>query len=92
MSVEAFDLLLSKIGPTITRQHTNFREAIDPAQRLAVTLRYLASGMEFAALAPSYRLGEKTVRAIVYDTCAAIISVLGPEVLPAPTRATWARS
>ncbi|XP_043216296.1 protein ALP1-like [Amphibalanus amphitrite] len=92
MSRETFDLLLAKIGPSITRQRTNFREPIDPAQRLAVTLRYLASGMEFSALAPCYRLGEKTVRAIVYDTCAAIIAILGPEVLPAPTRATWERS
>ncbi|KAF0311816.1 hypothetical protein FJT64_017407 [Amphibalanus amphitrite] len=79
MSRETFDLLLAKIGPSITRQCTNFREPIDPAQRLAVTLRYLASGMEFSALAPCYRLGEKTVRAIVYDTCAAIIAILGPE-------------
>ena len=89
---ETFDLLLSKIGPSITRQRTNFREPIDAAQRLAVTLRYLASGMEFSALAPTYRLGEKTVRAIVYDTCAAIIAVVGPEVLAAPTRNTWERS
>ncbi|KAF0306643.1 hypothetical protein FJT64_002391 [Amphibalanus amphitrite] len=81
MSRETFDLLLAKIGPSITRQRTNFREPIDPAQRLAVTLRYLASGMEFSALAPCYRLGEKTVRAIVYDTCAAIIAILGPEAI-----------
>ena len=52
MSREPFDLLPAKIGPSITRQRTNFREPIDPAQRLVVTLRYLASGMEFAALAP----------------------------------------
>ncbi|XP_043247587.1 protein ALP1-like [Amphibalanus amphitrite] len=92
MSRDSFDLILSKIGPIITRQHTNFREPIEPAQRLAITLRYLASGMEFAALAPTYRLGERTVRAIVWDTCAAIVAVLGPEVLPAPTEATWRRS
>ncbi|XP_043217774.1 protein ALP1-like [Amphibalanus amphitrite] len=92
MTRDTFDLLLSKIGPTIARKHTNFRELIDPAQRLAVTLRYLASGMEFSALAPTYRLGEKTVRAIVYDTCAAIITAVGPEVLASPTRHTWERS
>ena len=54
MTRETFDLLLSKIGPSITRQRTNFREPIDAAQRLAVTLRYLASGMEFSALAPTH--------------------------------------
>ncbi|XP_043220149.1 uncharacterized protein LOC122380772 [Amphibalanus amphitrite] len=92
MSRDSFDLILSKIGPLITRQHTNFREPIDLAQCLAVTLRYLASGMKFAAMAPTCRLGERTVRAIVWDTCAAIVAVLGPEVLPAPTEATWRRS
>ncbi|KAF0308846.1 hypothetical protein FJT64_002121 [Amphibalanus amphitrite] len=39
MSRDPFDLILSKIGPLITRQHTNFREPIEPAQRLAITLR-----------------------------------------------------
>ena len=67
MSRDTLDLL-SKIGPTITRQRTNFREPIDAAQRLAVTLRYMATGMEFSALAPTYRLGDKTIRAIVYAT------------------------
>ena len=86
MSRDTFDLLLSKIGPTINRQRTNFREPIDAEQRLAVTLRYMATGMEFSALAPTYRLGEKTVRAIVYDTCAAIIAAVGAEVLISHTR------
>ncbi|KAF0294198.1 Protein ALP1-like [Amphibalanus amphitrite] len=79
MSRDSFDLILSKIGPMITRQHTNFREPIEPAQRLAITLRYLASGMEFAALAPTYRLGERTVRAIVWDTSGAPPRVDGTE-------------
>ena len=89
MNRDTFDLLLSKIGPTITRQRTNFREPVDPAQRLAVTS---GTWPEFSAIAPSYRLGEKTVRSIVYDTCAAIVGIIGPEVLAAPTRATWEQS
>ena len=89
---QGFDLLLSKIENKIRRQHTNFRAPVSPEERLAVTLRYMASGMEFAALAPTYRLGETTCREIVYDTCRAIIEVLGPQYLPPPTADTWKAS
>lgn len=39
MSAEKMDHLLSLIGPDLTTQRTNFREPIEPKQRLAVTLR-----------------------------------------------------
>ncbi len=39
MSVEQMDVLLSLIGPELTRQSTNYRAAIKPKQRLAVGLR-----------------------------------------------------
>ena len=88
----AFDLLLARIEDQITRSTTTFREPVSAPQRLAVTLRYLASGAEFSALAPSYRLGESTTRAVVYDTCRAIVNVLGPVYLPEPTEETWRAS
>jgi hypothetical protein len=39
-----FEILLLKIGPRSQRKDTKFREAIPPSIRLAVALRYLASG------------------------------------------------
>ena len=39
-----FDHLLSLVGPAITRQETNFRSPISAGERLAVTLRFLATG------------------------------------------------
>ncbi|KAF0313686.1 hypothetical protein FJT64_015821 [Amphibalanus amphitrite] len=58
-----FDLLQARIEDQITRSTTTFRQPVSAPQRLSVTLRYLASGAEFSALAPSYRLGESTTRA-----------------------------
>ncbi|KAK7158492.1 hypothetical protein R3I94_004957 [Phoxinus phoxinus] len=52
------DELLSIIGPELTRQSTNYRVAIEPKQRLAVGLRYLASGDSMVSLAFNYRLGH----------------------------------
>jgi len=44
MNDDSFDILLQKVSPLITRQDTRMRRAISPAERLAVTLRYLATG------------------------------------------------
>ena len=46
MNDDSFDLLLQKVSPLIERQDTRMRRAISPAERLAVTLRYLATGKQ----------------------------------------------
>ena len=39
-----YDSLLEKVSPLIRKQNTTYRRAISPAMRLAITLRYLATG------------------------------------------------
>jgi hypothetical protein len=39
-----FKEILGKVGPSIKKQDTNMRRSIQPAERLAVTLRFLATG------------------------------------------------
>ena len=92
LTPEGFDLLLARIQHRITPEETPFRTPISAPQRLALTLRYLASGMEFSALAPTYRVGESTCRKLVYDTCRAIVDELGPVYMPAPTEEIWEAS
>ncbi|XP_072248004.1 uncharacterized protein [Leuresthes tenuis] len=89
MSAEQMDELLSLIGPEVTTQRTNYRAAIEPKQRLAVALRYMASGDSLASLAYSYRLGCTTVRNSVHMVCAAIEKIMMERFLPRPTRDTW---
>ncbi|XDV11211.1 hypothetical protein PO909_000212 [Leuciscus waleckii] len=89
MSAEQMDELLSIIGPELTRQSTNYRAAIEPKQRLAVGLRYLASGDSMVSLAFSYRLGHATVMNSVHMVCAAIEKVMMERFLPRPTQDTW---
>jgi hypothetical protein len=43
-------MLLEKVRPLIERQDTKLREAISAAERLAVTLRFLATDFPFPAL------------------------------------------
>lgn len=41
---EQFEELLAQVTPLIEKQDTNMRQAVTPAERLTLTLRYLASG------------------------------------------------
>jgi hypothetical protein len=44
MDATTFEELLQIVGPRVTRQDTVMRRAIPPGERLAVTLRFLATG------------------------------------------------
>lgn len=44
MDSTSFEYLLKKVAPMITYKDTNFRDAIPAGERLAVTLRFLATG------------------------------------------------
>uniref|UniRef100_A0A1A7W9J8 DDE Tnp4 domain-containing protein n=1 Tax=Iconisemion striatum TaxID=60296 RepID=A0A1A7W9J8_9TELE len=89
MSAEQMDGLLSIIGPELQKQSTNYRAAIEPKQRLAVALRYLASGDSLISLASSYRLGHSTVSNSVHMVCAAIEKLMMQQHLPKPTKDMW---
>nr|XP_057926689.1 uncharacterized protein LOC131128123 [Doryrhamphus excisus] len=89
MSAEQMDHLLSLIGHELTRQSTNFRASIEPKQRLAVALRYLASGDSLISLAFSYRLGHSTVIQSVHMVYAAIEKLMMEDFLPRPTQESW---
>ena len=44
VSPEDFRIILGKVEPYIVKQDTRMRQAVTPAERLAVTLRFLATG------------------------------------------------
>ncbi|KAJ8352060.1 hypothetical protein SKAU_G00235360 [Synaphobranchus kaupii] len=58
---QQFEEVLQKIGPTIAKMQTNYRETISPAERLCICLRYLSTGDSFRSIAFSYRVGFCTV-------------------------------
>lgn len=45
MGIDVWDEILQKISPFISKQDTNMRQAISPGARLAITLRFLATGI-----------------------------------------------
>ena len=48
MNTETFHELLEKIRPYITKKETHLRKPISPEEKLAVTLRFLATGEDYA--------------------------------------------
>jgi len=67
MNNSSFELLLSKIAAQITRQDTNMRLSIPPEERLAVTLRYLATGESDAhQSSPLFIFTHQTAAVLLY--------------------------
>ena len=75
MSREDFVILLEMISPQI-KQNTFFREAIPPEVRLAVTLRFLASGDSYTSLQYTFKISRQVISRIIPEVCTAICEVL----------------
>ena len=92
MTPQRFTHLLSMVGPCITRQDTNFRQAISPGERLAITMRYLVTGDSMQTISFTYRVGHSTISGIIDSTCEALWNVLLSEYMQRPsTPAEWRR-
>ncbi|KAL2086466.1 hypothetical protein ACEWY4_017525 [Coilia grayii] len=84
-----FDDLLHRIGPRLTKTNTRFRKCIGPAERLAICLRYLATGDSYHSLSYRFRVGWTTVGMIVPEVCKAIWEGLVAEFMPVPKEEDW---
>ena len=84
MSPERFDHLLSLVGPLISKLATRFRNPISLSERLAVTLRYLATGDSQQSQSFDFRIGKSTVSNIIRETCDGICQALLEKYLTTP--------
>ena len=88
MSPERMEHLLSLVAPLIQKRDTNFRKSIPPAERLMVTLRFLASGDSQRSLTYLFRMGKKTVSRIISETTCAMVHVLSKTYMSCPSNET----
>ena len=91
MSPGRFEHLLSLVGPPIKKTDTSFRKAIESAQRLALTLRFLASGDSQQSLTFSFRVSASTVSRIINETSAVIWEKLSEYTRPLKSEIEWLR-
>ena len=73
MPTEMFDELLARVDSRITKQHTWYREPLEPALKLALTLRHLASGSKYSTMKYAWRFPHNTQSLAVREVCQAII-------------------
>ena len=90
MSPERFEHLLSIVGPHISKKAFRFRVPIPASERLALTLRYLATGDSQQSQSFYFRIGRATVSKIIRETCNMLWKCLQPIYLKAPkTEDEW---
>ncbi|XP_037933215.1 protein ALP1-like [Teleopsis dalmanni] len=76
MSEMDFDKILKLISSKISKEDTKFRKSITPAERLAVTLRFLATGDSFTSLEYLFRISKQSISKIVPEVCSALLEAL----------------
>ncbi len=85
MDSHLFNALLQSVQASIWKQDTVMRQPISPAERLALTLRYLATGESFTSLHYQFRIGKSTVAEIIPEVCEAIFNCLKDTFIGVPS-------
>jgi len=85
MDPRLFQEILDRVGPRIAKRDTKWRKAIQPGMRLAITLRYLATGNDYLTMMYFFRVASNTICLIIRQVCDALVEEFGQEVIAAPT-------
>ena len=85
MSPDRFDHLLGLVTPLSTKKDARFRKAIPACERLALTLRFLATGESQISISFQFKIGKATVSKILAKTSVAISKVLSENYMHVPS-------
>ncbi|KAJ8977072.1 hypothetical protein NQ317_017234 [Molorchus minor] len=76
MSETDFNFLLQLVSDKISKLNTNMRDSIKARERLALTLRFLATGDSYHSLMYLFRIPVCTISKIIPECCEALNEVL----------------
>ena len=76
MTPQIFDELLELVEEDITKENTRFRDAIPASIKLAITIKFLATGMSYSELAYQFRVHKSTIAKFVPEVCEVIYNRL----------------
>ena len=85
VSPELFDEIVARISPAIEKEDTFYRKALSPGLKVAITLRYLATGDSYATLQYDFRVGKSSISRLIPEVCDAIINTYQDEEICCPT-------
>ena len=61
MTPEFFEMIKTRLEPCLARQAINYRAPISVGEKLALTIRYLATGESYTSLSCQFRVGRSTI-------------------------------
>ena len=76
---------MTRLEPRLARQATNYRAPISVGEKLALTIRYLATGESYTSLSCQFRVGRSTNSKFLPEVCRAIQDEFTREYLRCPT-------
>ena len=85
MTPEFFEMIKTRLEPRLARQATNYRAPISVGEKLALTIRYLATGESYTSLSCQFRVGRSTISKFLPEVCRAIQDEFTREYLRCPT-------
>ena len=69
MTREFFEMIKTRLEPRIARQATNYRAPVSVGEKLALTIRYLATGESYSSLSCQFRVGRSTISKFLPEVC-----------------------
>ncbi|XP_057317786.1 uncharacterized protein LOC130662861 [Hydractinia symbiolongicarpus] len=90
MNTDTFQKLIDIVGPKIQKQRTMMRDPISPEEKLAVTLRFLATGESYESLMYQFRIHKTTISQLIPTVCQEIYLSFKDQYLHLPnTKEKW---
>ncbi|KAK3916794.1 Protein ALP1-like [Frankliniella fusca] len=89
MTPDCFDRVLELVSPYIRKR--SWRKFIEPGERLAITLRHLASGDSALSLSYLFRVSDQCISNIFLETTTVLWHALKDEAFPPINEAMWLR-
>lgn len=87
-----FKELVERLTPRLTKTDTFYRKALSPGLKLAITLRYLASGDNYHSMMYAFRVPHNIISKLIREVCDAIIAEYAEEVIEgSTTEQQWTR-
>ena len=87
LSTQLFKDWVKRLTPSARKEDTWYRDSLEVALKVAITLRHLATGNNYTSLMYLFYVPQNTTSVLVQDVCLAIWDEYGDEVVSIPTTA-----